>query len=232
MMSWPDEYEGSVCAGIDPHDLTKLYRKLEQEAKTAAGNEIVITRLPGTLTDLMPLPDVRWLGIGHKARHGKDTAARLIHTLQPAKSVVMSFADDLKAFCRARYGMAEKDGNLLQKVGHAVRQQDADHWVKCIYARAKEAVAGRKTLLVIVPDVRMKNEAAFIKLMGGTLIKVERLDENGALFIDKDRDPTHNSEVDLDAYTAWDYVLHNTRSYSEFEGEVTRWWSEHAVSIL
>lgn len=186
-----------------------------------------LTRLPGTLADITPIQGVTVLGIGHKARHGKDTAAALMHSFTP-DSQVMSFADDLKALCRAFFGMSTKDGNLLQSVGASVREVDPDHWVKALYARINE----RRPKLVLIPDMRYWNETEFVLRMGGSLLKVERYNADGSEFRDPTRSATHHSETDLDTFTGWNYVLRNARSAMEFEGAVSNWWNAHATELL
>jgi hypothetical protein len=185
-----------------------------------------VTALPGNVEDLRPIDGVTILGIGHKARHGKDMAASIMHSYLPQTSRILNFADDLKALCRAAYGMTVKDGKLLQEVGQAQREVDYHHWVKAMYWRIVEL----KPRLVIIPDVRYQNEADWIKRMGGTMLKVERRDK-GVLFIDPDRDGTHISENELNDYQ-WDSVLRNDLDERAFQSAVRTWWTLHSSHLL
>lgn len=177
---------------------------------------------------LEPIPGVQWIAAGYKARHGKGTACDVIHSMIPRASLICAFADSLKAVCRYEYGMTRKDGNLLQGIGSQARETNADIWIRNLYWMVEEF----RPQVVLISDLRYRNEAAFIKRMAGTLIKVERRNADGSLFIDPSRSATHQSETALDTYTDWDYTLHNNRSAAEFEGEVSRWWNEHGNHIL
>jgi hypothetical protein len=154
--------------------------------------------------DLTPLPKTTFLGLGYKARNGKDSAASFIHQAFPGRTLILRYADALKSYARVAYGMTKKDGPLLQYVGtDVVRAKDADLWVRTLYWTAEEQAPE----FVIVPDVRFPNEAEFIKGMGGYLIKVSRLNADGSPFVAADRDPNHTSETALDGFQGWDEVI-------------------------
>ncbi len=46
-----------------------------------------------------------YIGFGHRARQGKDTAARAIHYAFPRDTHILGFADALKAYARVAFGM-------------------------------------------------------------------------------------------------------------------------------
>ena len=156
------------------------------------------------------------IGLGHKARHGKDTAAEAIkhyyeaqnqllrqHGLQGGLNVhIAKFAGALYDECRKFHGMKDKDPILLQNVGMSRRAEDPDYWVK----RAFDSIP-RGANLVIFTDVRFKNEAERIKSEGGHLIKVVRLDEHGVEYRATDRPTHHPSETDLDFYNFDFYIV-------------------------
>ena len=140
-----------------------------------------------------PIKDVKVVGIGHRARQGKDTFANFLLDKVPG-SRKYSFAEDLKAFARV-LGMKEKDGPLLQALGTEVfRRLDENIWTRCLYYKILE---DRPTLAVI-PDVRFPNELKMITDMGGSTVDIIRLNEDGSRFVAPDRDPNHSSEVALD----------------------------------
>jgi hypothetical protein len=58
----------------------------------------------------------------------------------------------------------------------------------------------------VIPDMRFKNEAEFIKRRGGYTLRVDRLRQNGTLYIAGDRDSTHPSETDLIDWN-FDYTI-------------------------
>lgn len=147
------------------------------------------------------------IGLGYKARHGKDTIAK-IAARDILDARVMSHADDLKALARA-LGMTEKHGPFLQKLGEAMRTLDQDYFVKKLHLRIDE-IAPR---VVLIPDVRFPNEADAIKARGGLLYHVERRLPNGTLYVDASRDPNHPSETAMDGYQGWN------RSFSIMDGD-------------
>lgn len=57
------------------------------------------------------------IGIGHRARAGKNWVADTIHAQYPRITKIYSFADALRAVARADYGMTSKDPALLQALG-------------------------------------------------------------------------------------------------------------------
>lgn len=138
------------------------------------------------------------IGLGHKARHGKDYLAGCLLKLLPG-SRIFSFADDLKALARA-LGMTSKHPAFLQQLGNAMRTLDANYWVEKLLLKMKEI----EPPYVIIPDVRFPNEAQYLKALGGHLVKVERFALDGTLYVDPSRPATHESETALDSYDRWD----------------------------
>jgi hypothetical protein len=150
------------------------------------------------------------LGIGHKARHGKDTAANAIldyygwnnelflkhNTLKGIVQVQrIGFADALYEMARNEYGMKEKDSVLLQQLGSEKRAEDPDYWVNRLATRISP-----KTDVLVIPDTRYRNEAAWIKASGGYVLKITRLNADGTPFVDPSRPADHPSETDLENY--------------------------------
>lgn len=164
------------------------------------------------------LPHTRVIAFGHRARHGKDSAAALIAHEYP-DALRIGFADALKAFCRVQWGMTGKDAPLLQRVGVAFRMIDPDIWLKALYW----TIAERAPALALITDMRFPNEFQLVKDMGGLTIKVERRDSSGRLFVPTDRDPNHESEIALAGETRWDAVIENPEGHLDtFEQRVLR----------
>lgn len=158
------------------------------------------------LFELPQIDGVKIIGFGHKARHGKDHAAKILLDIYGSQARVFSCADALKAFCRVNYGMTIKDGSTLQQVGQSMRTKYGDVWERALYWTIDE----QRPRIAIVPDVRHKQEAKFLKYLGGTLIKVSRVREDGVTpFISPDRNPDHPSERQLDDYEGWDRTIVN-----------------------
>ena len=142
------------------------------------------------------------VGFGHKARHGKDTVAGLVHQALPKHTTVMRFSGDLKAHARI-LGMKGKDSRFLQKLGDALRSLDQDIFIRCL----GEQIADEEPPCVLIPDVRYKNEAEWIKKQGGVLVRVTRTDPSGLQYVSSDRDPNHVSETELDHYDGWGWYI-------------------------
>jgi hypothetical protein len=153
-----------------------------------------------------PIEGVRVIGVGHKARHGKDTIARALQVLYPMQVQRFAFADPLRMYCRLVHGMTKKNAPLLQRVGMEQREKDPLFWVKQTYWVIDEL----RPQVAVISDVRLKNEAQMVKDMGGVMINVTRYDSDGKMFLDPSRDPKHISETDMDDYP-YDYYLRNDK---------------------
>lgn len=140
------------------------------------------------------------VGLGHRARHGKNYIARSLVGAAIAEGYYAKeygFADALKVYCRVAFGMREKDPRLLQIVGTDIfRRFDADVWVRVLMDTIEE----QKPDVAVITDMRFPNEAQAIRRRGGLCVKVERRNANGTLWIAKDRDPNHESEIALTDY--------------------------------
>jgi len=145
------------------------------------------------------------IGIGHKARQGKDAVARALMETWPALVTRFAFADALKAIARADRGMTAKDARLLQALGLEYRQKDIDTLVRTVYWQ----IVDDAPRVAVITDVRFQNEIAFIKQMGGVCVRVDRRDADGTQLIDGGRPANHPSEVELETFTGWDYVIEN-----------------------
>jgi hypothetical protein len=196
------------------------------------------------------------IGIGNKARQGKDTLANILQEKLP-NSTIVHFADalygevenkerknpliiwdkknlfvlneDYGNYCnytklpladesvlkivnhlRLRksygldesfeyWGMNEKNSILLQWWGTEFRRKyfGEDYWI----TKVKEYIESSDYNYYIIPDTRFKNEHEFIKSNDITseniYLRIERYD-NKERFIARDRDPNHQSEIDLD----------------------------------
>lgn len=150
------------------------------------------------------------VGLGHKARHGKDTVAGL---LQPALEAVgltvgrYSYARALYDHCRSQHGMTTKDAPLLQRVGVEARQVDPNTWTRTVAWR----IADEAPRVALVTDVRFTNEADLIRdRYHGLVVRVRRT-VDGAPFVDPSRPADHSSETQLDGYD-FDLTIENAGS--------------------
>lgn len=143
---------------------------------------------------------VMFIGLGHKARQGKDSAALMLQEYWgPKQAQIICFADALKMECRILHGMTTKDAGMLQTYAQFKRKIAPDHWIQQVaLVAAEKATSNLNLRYIIVPDVRHKNELAWIDSLQGISIRVLRTLANGTPYIDTSRDATHISETDLD----------------------------------
>lgn len=159
-----------------------------------------------------PIQGVFVLGLGHKARHGKDSAAQYLIRAYGSRVQRFSLAADLKAVCRVERGMQTKDPVLLQQVAEEYRAKDPDVWVKSVYLQIAEA----RPKIAVITDVRYPNEVEMIHALGGAVWKIERRDGHGQLYVDQSRPADHISETALDSFRGWDKVLVNTDGHPDY----------------
>lgn len=154
-------------------------------------------------TQYQPLPGTLVIGLGHKARHGKDSAAQFLIEKFPQYVRRFAFADALRTYCRVLHGMTIKDAPLLQRVGVEMREKNPNIWIDTLYWQLIEQAPP----IAVITDVRFENEARFVKSMGGTLIRVTRWDmTTDQPYQATDRDPNHISETELELFP-WDHSI-------------------------
>ena len=160
------------------------------------------------------LKDTLVIGVGHKARQGKDVAAQWL--VEQHGATRFAFSDALYNYCRIEHGMTTKDAPLLQRVGVAMRERDPLIWVKAVYYQ----ILDRKPKIAVITDVRFPNEFEFIQQVGGFTCKVSRYNEDGSPYIADDRDPNHPSETALDGWE-WDHTIRATSGdIAHLHGEI------------
>ena len=164
------------------------------------------------------------IGLGHKARQGKNYVADYMKA-EDNRVKTYAFADELKLYCKEHHDQlvpqwqlwhttkqypVRKDDPIygytpiLQWYGTEIaRKQDPDTWVKALDARIKKEIPE----VAVITDVRFSNEAEYIKKAAGYLVKVVRLNSDGTQWIDPGRDAKHPSETALNDYQGWDFEL-------------------------
>ena len=145
------------------------------------------------------------VGLVGRAGYGKNTVATLIRkTFEPIRLTVaeVAFADGVREECRVLYGwngLKDDAGRtLLQNHGMSRRSLDADYWVKQTFRR----IDSLTTDVVVITDVRFRNEAAAISARGGEIWRVARFDANGDLYHGNltPEQRAHVSETEMDGY--------------------------------
>lgn len=101
-------------------------------------------------------------------------------------------------------------GEILQQLGtNCLRQHfDGEVWVKSLISNISDEVKNGEHILVI-PDVRFKNEANALLEMGATLIRLEG--DPADVRKNSKRDLNHISEIDLNDYDKFTMKIHNDK---------------------
>lgn len=101
---------------------------------------------------------------------------------------------------------------LLQKFGTEVgRNISPDIWVDSLLGEYNKAKSGDLEEDWIITDVRFQNEANAVREAGGVLLRLNR---------DTGFKDTHQSEIDLDNYDKFDYIIDNNGTLEELIDKV------------
>ena len=131
----------------------------------------------------------------------------LKHEVSEATGFTTSFIEEHKHDFRA----------LLQVWGTDFRRRfsGSDYWIKKMDVILKKSAKFYDILFVT--DCRFKNEADFIKDVGGYVVNVERRVQEEP---EEDLTHTHVSENDMDDYSPFDYVLNNDKTEPELRESI------------
>jgi len=161
------------------------------------------------------------IGIAGKKKSGKSLAANYIKAFAPSKVVIVSYADALKdevakaCSVNRQYIEDHKDNFrlILQGWGTDYRRKlcGDDYWINKLITRLNEISNITPNAIVIIPDVRFRNEARNILMLNGFLINVTRLSN-----VDND---THESENDLQDYP-FDGTIVNDGTVEQFHDKI------------
>jgi len=146
--------------------------------------------------------------------------------------IQMAFADQIKVNVMVKYNLSKNDvcndknykiRNLLQKEGteEGRNRFGNDIWINHL-DKWMEIHKSKNIHTFLITDVRFKNEAEYIKRMGGKIIRVEAPERNKDLIIRQKLDPlaaNHISETDLDNYYGFDLILDNDYNSSTLKNE-------------
>jgi len=105
----------------------------------------------------------------------------------------------------------------LQFLGQAVRTADPDYWVRLVETKI-EALSGLGYTRVIIDDLRHSNEIAYINRLSESnkgVARIKIVDAGIPVQVYQTRDPRHTSEVELDHYEGWDFIIKNKKTSVE-----------------
>ena len=168
------------------------------------------------------------IGLGYKARSGKDAAADYLVRRYGFRRI--AFADHLKSVVGLAFGFdthqmygADKLvvdprwGNtpvhFLQQVGTDLFRKyvDEDFWAKAVLNIIHASDHDRW----VITDTRFPNEAELIHSNGGYVFEINR-----AVRPDAGRDTNHPSETSMDGYDGWDAIIYNNKGLTDLYDNV------------
>ncbi len=159
------------------------------------------------------------LGISGKRGTGKTTLANILEAKYGWMQIPL--AAKLKEKCREEFKLsyAQTDGNLKEviteykktpreimiSVGQWYRSIDPFFWVKRVF----ESMDDYKNLYkFVISDIRFVNEAAYFQMNNAFLVRLERHQHLNIY-----KEPLNDvSEIDLDHYPDFDYIIPENRN--------------------
>lgn len=161
-----------------------------------------------------------------KKQSGKNTVASIISKLvQPRKVHELAFADPLKdEVCKAMnitrsYLEAHKSNFrlILQGWGTDYRRQLCDdrYWLSKFMLRLS-GIDNASNPMVIVTDVRFKNEAELIRNINGIIIGIQKVDRTNSSI-----DDSHSSETELHNIKC-DEIIYNNGTFEQLKQQVAK----------
>ena len=157
------------------------------------------------------------LAFGSHARVGKSEAVKYLVSKYGGSELSMGKAIyDILGYSQNKCGFPlEKDRKFLQMVGDWGREKDPDVWINIV---DKEIGSSLKENLYI-SDLRYPNEATILKNRGFHLVNIIRdSSQRCNNFGTGSRD--HSSEISLEKYDSWDFVIYNDKSLVEFHQQL------------
>jgi hypothetical protein len=172
------------------------------------------------------------IGFSGKMGSGKNYLAESIIApflkSQGAQVLTLAFADQLKIEVMTKYNLSYDDvfekktpetRAILQNEGteNGRDKRGSDIWIKYLSSWI-QIFAARGVEHFLITDVRFKNEAEWIKQLGGILVKIDASDRHESYCltrsISSDRQH-HISEIELDGWTGFDITIDNSMTNSQ-----------------
>jgi len=149
-----------------------------------------------------PIPGVRAvIGLVGHARAGKDTVAKMLLRRLPG-SERFALSDAVAVEARLHHGMIGRDPEVLQRVGIMFRLARPGVWLEAVY----QAIVDKAPDVAIITGIRFADEAEMVRQMGGVVVRIVRVDQDGQRHVSHDRNPAHAAERDIDTVRA-DYEM-------------------------
>ena len=165
--------------------------------------------------------------ISGKARHGKDTIAldlKEIYEAKGLKVINLAYGSYIKEYAKRISnwdGLEEtKPRELLQELGTEVirKKIDKDFFVRRICEDIE--VYSYYFDIITISDARFPNELEWPKKMFDNVINI-RVIRNGYDSILSEKEQKHLTEVALDEYNNYDYVIYNDGTLEDLKKKVS-----------
>lgn len=165
--------------------------------------------------------DVKILILSGKAGSGKSTVADMIKEILDKKVVILSYASYLKMYAKEILGYDEqkdvKPREFLQHLGVELIKNNIDD--KMLIRRIIEDIKVYSYFydVIVISDARFISEIEDIKTNfdNVTVIHIDGFENN--LTADEKK---HSTEVALDGYNNYDYVIDNKVSKEELKNKI------------
>ena len=155
-----------------------------------------------------------------KAGSGKSMTANIIKNKINKKTIIISYASYLKEYAKNIIGWDLNEDNkprtFLQEIGDLVKTIDS----KFLINRIIEDIEVYKKYfdVIIVSDARFVDEIELIKSKYDSVVIRINGHENNLTPIEQQ----HNTEISLDNYNNYDYVIDNTKTKENLEIEINK----------
>ena len=164
--------------------------------------------------------------ISGKARHGKDTVALDIKEIYEGKGlkvINLAYGSYIKEYAKriSNWDGAEetKPRELLQELGTDIirKKIDNDFFVRRICEDIR--VYSYYFDIITISDARFPNEMEWPKKYFDDVINI-RVIRDGYDSVLSEKEQKHLTEVALDEYNSYDYVIHNDGTLDGLKGKV------------
>lgn len=164
--------------------------------------------------------------ISGKARHGKDTTARILKSTLESDGfgvIIVHYGDLLKYICKTFFnwnGDKDESGRtLLQYVGtDVIRKQDENYWVRFVCEML--TFFNGKWDYVLIPDCRFPNEVSTMVDNGFDTVHI-RVVRDGFKTSLTEEQQKHPSETALDDVVP-DYYIHNDGTLDDLTRSINK----------
>lgn len=167
--------------------------------------------------------EIKLFIISGKARSGKDEVSKIIKNYyKEKKSITISFAYYLKDYINRIYGnFLEKPRDILQEMGIDLIKNKIDN--KLLINRIIQDIEVFSYFydIIIVSDARLIDEIESLKKIynKSISIRINRDDFDNGLTKEQ---KNHITEVNLDNYNGFDYVVNNSKNLEKEVVEILR----------